>query len=406
VIVPITALRSLTLTVGLLASVACSLCTYAFAQTAPAIDTTQPVAAPAMALVLPNQQGIFAAAAEAVRQGFFTAHKASGSTATIQVIEVGDEIEQIGVALAAARDRGVRVAVGPLRRDQVNSIVEGGRAVLPLVTLNFPDRDASAPATMIALGLSAEAEAERVVQIALTSFINLRPGVSTGARVMVVAGGGALEKRIAQAYVNALRAAGELPLTVEATPAELARLGRQFETGTFDAVFLALGAREASLVRPRIPRGVAVFGTSLLNVGDPTSSPAAAALAFDLEGVRFVDMPWLLQPDHPAVMVYPPPRSDERRAAPSSSRAPAGGGREATGGERILPMTLETARLYALGIDAFRIAQVWMKGELRFEIDGVTGRLRVDRAQSVRVERVPVSAIYRNGAIEREEVAR
>jgi outer membrane PBP1 activator LpoA protein len=274
------------------------------------------------------------------------------------------------------------------------------------VTLNFPDRDASAPATMIALGLSAEAEAERVVQIALTSFINLRPGVSTGARIMVVAGGGALEKRIAQAYVNALRAAGELPLTVEATPAELARLGRQFETGTFDAVFLALGAREASLVRPRIPRGVAVFGTSLLNVGDPTSSPAAAALAFDLEGVRFVDMPWLLQPDHPAVMVYPPPRSDERRAAPSSSRAPAGAGREATGGERILPTTLETARLYALGIDAFRIAQVWMKGELRFEIDGVTGRLRVDRAQGVRVERVPVSAIYRNGAIEREEVAR
>jgi len=364
------------------------------------------VAAPAIALVLPNQQGIFAAAAEAVRQGFFAAHKASGSTATIQVIEVGDEIEQIGVALAAARDRGVRVAVGPLRRDQVNAIVEGGRAVLPLVTLNFPDRDSSAPATMIALGLSAEAEAERVVQTALTSFINLRPGVSTGARIMVVAGVSALEKRIAQAYVNALRAAGELPLEVEAISSALTRFGRQFETGNFDAVFLALGAREASLVRPRIPRGVAVFGTSLLNVGDPTSSPAASALAFDLEGVRFVDMPWLLQPDHPAVMIYPPPRSDERRAAPSSPRAPAGGGREATGGERILPMTLETARLYALGIDAFRIAQVWMKGEQRFEVDGVTGRLRVDRAQSVRVERVPVSAIYRNGAVEREESAR
>ena len=364
---------------ALLASVACSLGTDALAQTAPGIDTTQPVAAPAIALVLPNQQGIFAAAAEAVRQGFFSAHKASGSTATIQVIEIGDDVEQIGVALAAARDRGVRVAVGPLRRDQVNAIVEGGRAVLPLVTLNFPDRDASAPPTMIALGLSAEAEAERVVQTALASFINLRPGVSTGARIMVLAGVGALERRVAQAYVNALRAAGELPLVVETTPAALNRLGRQLETGSYDAVFLALGAREASLVRPRIPRGVAIFGTSLLNVGDPAGSPEASALAFDLEGVRFVDMPWLLQPDHPAVMVYPP------------------AGR---------PMTLETARLYALGIDAFRMAQVWMKGELRFEIDGVTGRLRVDRAQSVRVERIPVSAIYRNGTIEREEVAR
>ena len=363
----------------MLASVACSLGTQSFAQTTPGINTAQPPAAPAIALVLPNQQGIFAAAAEAVRQGFFAAHKASGSTTTLQVIEIGDDIEQIGSALAAARDRGVRVAVGPLRRDQVNAVVEGGRAVLPLVTLNFPDRDAGAPPTMIALGLSAEAEAERVVQIALGGFINLRQGVSTGARIMVLAGAGALERRIAQAYVNALRGAGELPVTVEATPAALARLGRQFETGNYDAVFLALGAREASLVRPRIPRGVAVFGTSLLNVGDPAGSPTASALAFDLEGVRFVDMPWLLQPDHPAVMVYPPP------------------GR---------PMTLETARLYALGIDAFRIAQVWMTGELRFEVDGVTGRLRVDRAQSVRVERLPMSAIYRNGTIEREEMAR
>jgi len=377
--VPIATLRSLNVRLALLASVACTLGTHALAQTAPAIDSTQPIAAPAIALVLPNQQGIFAASAEAVRQGFFAAHKVSGSSATIQVIEVGDNVEQVGSALAAARDRGVRVAVGPLRRDEVNAIVEGGRAVLPLVTLNFPDRDAGAPSTMIAFSLSAEAEADRVVQIALASFINLRPGVSTGARVMVLAGAGALERRVAQAYINALRAAGEVPVTVEATPAALSQLGRQFETGNYDAVFLALGAREASLVRPRIPRGIGVFGTSLLNVGDPAGSPVASALAFDLEGVRFVDMPWLLQPDHPAVMVYPPP-----------ARA----------------MTLETARLYALGIDAFRIAQVWMKGELRFEVDGVTGRLRVDRAQSVRIERIPTAAIYRNGTIEREEVAR
>ncbi len=377
--VPIAGLGSLNLRLTVLASVACSLAAHVIAQTAPAVDTTQPVTASAIALVLPNQQGIFAAAAEAVRQGFFAAHKASGSTAAIQVIEVGDDVEQIGVALAAARDRGVRVAVGPLRRHEVTAIVEGGSAVLPLVTLNYPDRDAGAPPTMIAFGLSAEAEAERVVQVALSSFVKLRQGLSTGARIMVLAGAGALDRRIAQAYVNALRAAGEVPSIVEATPAALNRLGRQFETGSYDAVFLALGARDASLLRSRIPRGIAIFGTSLLNVGDPAGSPMASALAFDLEGVRFVDMPWLLQPDHPAVMVYPPP------------------GR---------PMTLETARLYALGIDAFRVAQVWMKGESRFEIDGVTGRLRVDRAQSVRVERIPVSAIYRNGVIEREEFAR
>ena len=335
--------------------------------------------APAIALLLPTQQGIFAAAAEALRQGFFAAHKVAGGSATIQVIETEDDFEQLSAALASARDRGVRIAVGPLRRDAVNAIVEGGRAVLPLVTLNYPERDAAAPPTMIAFGLSAEAEAERVVQMALSSFISMRSGLSTGARTIVMAGTSALDRRIAQAYVNALRSAGEVPLLVDATPAALSRLTRQFETGTYDAVFLALGAREASLVRPRIPRGVSLFGTSLLNVGDPSASPMASALAFDLEGVRFIDAPWLLQPDHPAVMVYPRPAR---------------------------PLTLENARLYALGIDAYRVAQAWMKGELRFEIDGVTGRLRVDRAQSVRVERIPMSAIYRNGVVEREEVPR
>lgn len=69
-------------------------------------------------------------------------------------------------------------------------------------------------------------------------------------------------------------------------------------------------------------------------------------------------------------------------------------------------MTLDAARLYALGIDAYRLAQAWMTGELRFELDGVTGRLRVDRAQGPRVERTPVWAIYRNGAIEREDTLR
>ncbi len=354
-----------------LTSVACSL----GAQAPAKIDTSQPVTVPAIALFLPSQQGIFATAAEALRQGFFAAHKASGSSATIQVIEADDDIEQLSAALAAARDRGVRVAVGPLRRDAVNAIVDGGRAVLPLVTLNYPDRDAGAPPTMIAFGVSAEAEAERVVDLALSGFVDLRPGVSSGARTLVLTGSGALERRIAQGYVNALRAAGEVPATFEATPATLNRLGLQFETGSYDAVFLALNAREASLVRPRIPRGVSIFATSLVNIGDPASSPTGSALAFDLEGVRFVDMPWLLQPDHAAVMVYPQPTR---------------------------PMTLDAARLYALGIDAYRVAQVWMKGELRFELDGVTGHLRVDRAQGPRVERTPMPAIYRNGTIERE----
>jgi outer membrane PBP1 activator LpoA protein len=59
-------------------------------------------------------------------------------------------------------------------------------------------------------------------------------------------------------------------------------------------------------------------------------------------------MPWLLQPDHPAVMIYP--RALYREAA-------------------------DYERLYALGIDAFRVAVALLAGNATLSLDGVTGRI-------------------------------
>jgi outer membrane PBP1 activator LpoA protein len=184
---------------------------------------------------------------------------------------------------------------------------------------------------------------------------------------------------IAQAYVSALRAAGDVPVQVEWSPDTAERAAGLLATPTLEAVFLALTARDAAQLRALIPREAQIFGTSLLYTGDPRTSPEAATLAHDLDGARFTGMPWLLQPDHPAVMIYPQPAT---------------------------PLPTELSRLYALGIDAYRVALAWMKGERRFDLDGVTGRLRIDRAQSLRVERRPLVATYRDGNVERVEITR
>jgi hypothetical protein len=217
------------------------------------------------------------------------------------------------------------------------------------------------------LTLQAEAEARQVAQLAYQDGFR---------RALTVNGDTPLLKRIHQAFVEEFTRLGGAHVGEQAfsnDQAILSRIKQAASAATPDMAFLALDVPRARLARAYLG-AIALYATSQVYPGN-----AGPLAGFDLAGVRFLDMPWLLQPDHPAVMVYPP------------------AGR---------PMTLETARLYALGIDAFRIAQVWMTGELRFEVDGVTGRLRVDRAQSVRVERIPVSAIYRNGTIEREEAAR
>jgi outer membrane PBP1 activator LpoA protein len=126
------------------------------------------------------------------------------------------------------------------------------------------------------------------------------------------------------------------------SPAELARLKQAVELRVADMVFLALDARQARLVRTYL-EPLAVYASSQIYTGE--TGPAAS---IDLAGITFLDMPWLLQRDHPAVMIYP--RQDFR-------------------GE------VDLERLYALGIDAWRIGQALLARQSDLTIDGVTGKL-------------------------------
>jgi outer membrane PBP1 activator LpoA protein len=112
-----------------------------------------------------------------------------------------------------------------------------------------------------------------------------------------------------------------------------------------DMVFIAGDADNVKRVRSYTKASLPVFATSQVFHGQLIRGERR-----EMRGVRFVDMPWLLQPDHPAVAVYPQPKK---------------------------PLGFDLQRFYALGIDAYRITQqLLVDGEpLRQPLDGVTGRL-------------------------------
>ncbi len=66
-----------------------------------------------MVLLLPAPASALGPAAEALRQGFFAAHKASGDDIALQVVELDDNGEQLSRALVSARERGPGSIVGP-----------------------------------------------------------------------------------------------------------------------------------------------------------------------------------------------------------------------------------------------------------------------------------------------------
>jgi hypothetical protein len=287
---------------------------------------------PHIALLLPLNEPALKAPAQAVRDGFLAAAKGEGIPVRIEA--TGAEVAQILTAYEAAVANGARVVVGPLTRNAVTALAKSGRVSVPTLTLSLPERELLLPPNLVGFGLSAEEEARQVATLAFAD----------GHRhALVVVADTALARRIQAAFAEQwLALGGRLAASVRFTPGREAAV-KGVAAGGADMVFLAAGAGEARAVRPYLAATLPVYATSQA-FGGRLSDPRNV----DLAGVRFVDIPWLLEPDHPAVMILPRPQS--------------------------LPVELE--RLYALGIDAARLAAIfWRQGVGEVELDGVTGRL-------------------------------
>src|SRR5690606_40044310 len=143
-----------------------------------------------------------------------------------------------------------------------------------------------------------------------------------------------------------------------------------------DVYFASLPRAGAAALRAVAGNRITVYGTSLLNSGAlPDAGERSSRMPIirspELDGVRIVVMPWQVQPDHPAVMSYP----------------------------RQAELNVELQKLYALGIDALRLAIPMMAGASRVDLDGVTGHLRLDLQRDPRVDRLPLLAEYREGVL-------
>ncbi|MGH8623337.1 MAG: penicillin-binding protein activator, partial [Burkholderiales bacterium] len=230
--------------------------------------------------------------------------------------------------------------VGPLTRNGVTALAESATVMVPTLALNVPEGQVPAVPDFYMLSLHAESEARQVAQLAW------REGRRTTLTVM---GETPLLRRIHLAFVEEFTRLGgtvSAPLPFTTDPEALVRIKKAadaaIDTETADMAFMALDLVRARLVRPYLST-LPIYATSQVHPGI-----AGPLVAFDLAGVRFLDMPWILQPEHPVVMVYPRPAYDE---------------------------SVELSRFYALGIDAFRIAMVLLTGKPGAVFDGVTGRL-------------------------------
>ncbi|MDB5762183.1 MAG: hypothetical protein JWQ21_1178 [Herminiimonas sp.] len=332
-----------------------------------------------IALLLPLRSDALGSAADAVRAGFLAANeREKDGSLTINVIETGDAPQDILSVYGAALS-GNDIVVGPLSRSGVTAIAQSGTVTKPTIALTQADIQEDAeialPQTMLVMGLSVEEEARQVADWASAGKI--------GGKALIISTDAAWQRRAAKAFGTQWQHHGRELESVELgassgylSASGLAQLKNRIQEEKPALLFAALDAEQARQTRLVIGNDVAFYGTSQLNPLALADWVAADRVP-QMNGVRLVDMPWQLQADHPAVMIYPPlfVNADQKRSA-------------------------DLERLYALGIDAYRVAKEIALKRTHFEIDGVTGRLTVDFGKSMaRFGRLEVHAIYRSGAV-------
>ncbi len=305
--------------------------------------TVQAGARPHIALILPTASPTLGRLAEAVRLGFQAAAELAGRDGPPVVVT---SIENEGLALLEAcrnaQAAGAFQIVAGLTRDGASALARSDCPRVPTLALNEPQGlgPGELPASLFSMSLSLEQEARQVALLA----------VADGWRsALVLSSQQPLARRVQEAFEREWsRAAGEvrrIPFSGNPEDAQLIRDRIAGQRG--DMAFFALDPIEARAVRPYVSGTLPLYGTSM------SVNPRAEAIVnLDLQGLRYVEMPWFVLPDHPAVMVYPAPKA---------------------------PMSVEQERLYAYGIDAYRLAMHLARPELRrTPLDGVTGRITLE----------------------------
>jgi hypothetical protein len=307
---------------------------------------------PHVALILPLGSKAFGKAAEAVKQGFLAGAAADGKNApAFRIYDAADDTGALASLYRKAAADSATLIVGGLTRDGAN-VMAKETSYLPTLALNAPTAsDSELPERFYHVSLSLEWEAR------LLARAIMQDGAK---RIAIISATTPLARRVQESFEKEwLRIGGEIAAripfnaAVGSDSAEGQRMTAAIEKSMADVALLAVDLKVARFARPYLPPGMPVYATSM------TIDPRGDAIEnLDIDSVRFLEMPWFVQPDHPGVMAYSKP------------------------GE---PMPIDFERLYALGIDAWRLTQLMTRPDKAVpSLDGVTGKITLEGRQFVR----------------------
>ncbi len=342
------------------------------------IDSQYPKA---IALLLPLT-GRYAGVAKAIRDGFMASYFSHdvAKRPLIQIYDTGDKELDVFESYKKAVADGAKLIIGPLRKESVARLTIADKLDVPVLALNYaPEQQASS--NVVQFGLLPEDEARQAAELAI---------IKNQMRAIVYAPNTAYGNRLSQAFKERYEELSGEVLMIEKYSPESNDHGHPIQRSM--NILQSKNRRSilSSVIKQRVkfephhrrdveaiflianPRSARNFRAQLKFHGVGDVSLYAPSQAFsgivntredrELDGLIFSDMPWTLQGKHNSLFAA---------------------------AERHWPSVLHKyPRLYALGLDAYRIVPYLAHLQANpFErFPGLTGSIALTDSNLVRRE--------------------
>jgi len=347
-----------------------------------------------IALMLPFS-GRLEKVADAIQNGFMYAYYQDRNldqepAVELEIIDASTDVAEFNAQYLHAIESGADFIVGPISKELINFLQNQDKLAVPTLTLNYAEIKKEPTLNLYQFGLRPEDEAEQIADLALAEGRNLAvtlvPDTEWGARLQLAfserfeaLGGRVVGSEIYPSkkndYSNSIKKLLNLTTSnqrrsiiqqVIGEPVKFDPRRRQ----DVDMVFIAANSRQARLIKPQLKfhraQTLPVYATS--HISSSSGNPDDDR---DLDGIQFVDIPWMLDSSN---------NQDFKQIGqywPDSSKP--------------------FSRLYALGIDAYRLIPALRRlminpGET---VLLNTGELSVDK--NGRIKRGLLLATYHKG---------
>ena len=256
---------------------------------------------------------------ETITKGIFLARAADKKT-LLPIASYSleyDSLDKLQLTYEKAVQKGAKAIIGPLTKKAVKKLVTTNLNFVPTICLNVVPETEEIDKNIFLFGLQIENEAKKLAKLAFSEG---------GRKILTVAEDSSVYQRFLRSVENEwLSQSGEIIAQFSYTDLnnDMSRINELLEDTEADTILIAVSPDAAQSLRPYLGTRLPIYAPSIIH-----TSRIDKLRMHDLEEVRFLEMPWIID---------------------KKSKFVTGRGKG---------QSLQLERFYALGIDAYQITSM------------------------------------------------